>query len=259
MTTTVTVNPNLDAEHLRNISCLFRGGWMVPGRISHLINLIDFTEIKTVFDIGSWHLDQSIEFLTCLDNAKVHAFEPHPDSVAMCRNKKNSINLPHRYRIDVHEVALTDHIGEISFYPLDTEKTGSKNVGMSSTLKISSEDMRGDSDGKWIQKEIKVKANTLDNWCRETSIYPDLLWVDVQGAELKLYNGGKDVLSNHVSVIMTEVGIKPYYQGHGLKPDIDRLLVDELGFVELKSAFKKNDEYEADAIYIKPSVLKSRI
>lgn len=230
---------------------------MVPGRMSHLVNVVDFSQLKTVFDVGSWHLDQSIEFLMCLDSAKVHAFEPHPDSANECRKKKEMINLPHRHRVDVHELALSDQVGEISFYPLDTEKTNSKNVGMSSTLKIRDEDMRGDNEGKWIQKEIKVKATTLDKWCSETSVYPDLLWVDVQGAELILYNGGKDVLKNHVKVIMTEVGIKSYYEGHGLKPEIDRLLIDELGFVELKSAFKVNDEYEADAIYVKPSVIKN--
>lgn len=254
-----TLNPNLDVENLQNISRLFRGGWMVPGRMSHLANLIDFNELKTVFDIGSWHLDQSIEFLVCLENCKIHAFEPHPESANECRKKRETIIPSHRHRVDFHEIALTNEIGEISFYPLDTEKTSSTNVGMSSTLKIKDEDMRGDNEGKWIQKEIKVKATTLDRWCNETSIYPDVLWVDVQGAELNLYNGGKNVLKNHVKVVMTEVGLKPYYDGHGLKPDIDRLLVDELGFVELKSAFKRNDEYEADAIYIKPSILKSLI
>lgn len=252
-------NPHLDIENLKSINRLFRGGWMVPGRMSHLVNLIDFEEIKTVFDVGSWHLDQAIEFLVCMENAKVYAFEPHPDSANECRKKKETVVVPHRHRIDVHEIALTDQIGEISFYPLDTEKTNSTNVGMSSTLKIRDEDMRGDTEGNWIQKEIKVKASTLDKWCEDNSIYPDLLWVDVQGAELNLYNGGKEVLKNHVKVIMTEVGMKSYYDGHGLKPCIDRLLIEELGFIELKSAFKRNDEYEADAIYIKPSILKNRI
>lgn len=255
MTAIVNPNPNLDIENLQSISRLFRGGWMVPGRMSHLANLIDFTQLRTVFDVGSWHLDQSIEFLLCLEAATIHAFEPHPESANECRKKKETINLPHRNRVNIHQIALTDKVGEISFYPLDTERTNSTNIGMSSTLKIKDEDMRGDSGGKWIQKEIKVKATTLDEWCSETSVYPDALWVDVQGAELSLYNGGKNVLRNNVKVIMTEVGIKPYYEGHSLKPDIDRLLVKELGFVELKSAFKLNDEYEADAIYIKPSVL----
>jgi len=249
-------NPNLDVDNLKRISHLFRGGWMVPGRLSHLINTVDFNHINTVFDIGSWHLEQSIEFIACLDHVRVHAFEPHPESAQQCRKNKETIVPTHRHRIDIHELALTDKIGEISFYALDTDNTASKNVGMSSTLKISDENMRGDADGKWLQKEIRVKATTLDKWCSDTGIYPDALWVDVQGAELDLYRGGQNVLRDHVKIVFTEVGVKPYYDGHGLKPDIDQMM-KELGFVELKSAFKMNDEYEADAIYIKPSIIKN--
>jgi hypothetical protein len=50
---------------------------------------------------------------------------------------------------------------------------------------------------------------------------------------------------------MTEVGLKPYYEGHTLKKDIDQLLFS-LGFKELDSAFELNGfDYEANAIYIK--------
>ena len=54
---------------------------------------------------------------------------------------------------------------------------------------------------------------------------------------------------------MTEVGINPYYSGHTLKPEIDKLLTEELGFIEVKSAFFMQCQYEGNAIYINPNIL----
>jgi hypothetical protein len=50
--------------------------------------------------------------------------------------------------------------------------------------------------------------------------------------------------------ILTEVGIVPYYEGHSVKPEIDRLLKDELGMDEVESSFEMADPYEANTIYI---------
>ena len=50
---------------------------------------------------------------------------------------------------------------------------------------------------------------------------------------------------------MTEVGLQPYYQGHTLKADIDKLLFS-YGFKELHSSFEINvPDYEANTIYVK--------
>lgn len=218
----------------------------VAQRLKHMLDIFDFSKVKTILDIGSWHLDQSIELMSIFPNATVYAFEPNPESAALCRAKAQYYN-----RVSVVEVALTNQSGEISFYPLDTSKTRSTNHGMSSTLKL-----KDGMDGywhndTWVQKEIRVKADTLDSWCAANGVIPDLLWVDVQGAEYNLYEGGKNTIKNHVLGILTEVGIVPYYEGHTTKPDIDRLLKDELGLVEIESSFEMADPYEANTIYIK--------
>jgi FkbM family methyltransferase len=211
---------------------------------------MDFSKVKTILDIGSWHLNQSLEFMHIFPNAKVYAFEPNPVSANLCREKAASLPFPHNGRVSVVEVALTNSIGEITFYPLDTSKTSSVNHGMSSTLKLK-DGMDGSwHNDKWVQKEIRVKADTLDSWCEKNQVFPDLLWVDVQGAEFSLYEGGKNTIKNHVRAILTEVGIMPYYEGHSIKPDIDRLLKDELHLEEVESSFEMADPYEANTIYI---------
>ena len=96
-----------------------------------------------------------------------------------------------------------------------------------------------------------VQSDTLDNWCRENEVHEiDIIWIDVQGAELLVFQGGGNILKN-TRIIMTEVGLKPYYEGHTLKSDIDAFLLTR-GFIELKGSFELNGfDYEANTIYIK--------
>ena len=230
-------------------------GGLVAQRLQHIIYSVDFSKINTIMDIGSWHLNQSLEFMHIFPNSKVYAFEPNPHSAKLCRDKIITIPPPHNSRISLSELALGNKNGDISFYPLDTAKTTSINHGMSSTLKLK-DGMSGSwHNDVWVQKEIKVKSETLDFWCKNNNITPDLLWIDVQGAEYDVFFGGKETIKNNVKVILTEVGIVPYYEGHSTKPQIDALLKDELGFVEIESSFEMADNYEANTIYINPNLI----
>lgn len=76
------------------------------------------------------------------------------------------------------------------------------------------------------------------------------MWMDVQGAELLVLKGAEELLKR-TKIIMTEVGLKPYYEGHTLKVEIDSYLAAH-GFVELEGAFQLNGfDYEANTIYIR--------
>jgi hypothetical protein len=89
------------------------------------------------------------------------------------------------------------------------------------------------------------------NWCKQNVIDKiDIIWIDVQGAELNVFKGGENILKN-TKVIFTEVGLKAYYEGHSLKKDIDNYLLN-LGFKEISDSFELNGfDYEANTIYIK--------
>jgi hypothetical protein len=102
-----------------------------------------------------------------------------------------------------------------------------------------------------VQKEITVQSDTLDNWCKRNKVNEvDILWMDAQGAELLVLQGAVKTLKN-TRIIMTEVGLKPYYEGHTLKPDIDAFLAEQ-GFRELEASFELNGfDYEANTIYVR--------
>ena len=224
-------------------------GGIVSARLKYLLDKVDLDASKTILDIGSWHLEQSIELSAVFPNSKIYAFEPVPESYNNCVHKSRYFN-----NISVFNVALTNFCGKTSFYPIDTDVSPDKNIGASSLLKFK-DGLNGSFFNQcWIQKEIKVEASTLDSWAKKNIIGSiDIAWIDVQGAELQLFQGADEVLSK-TKVILTEVGLKPYYEGHGMKSDIDAYLTSR-GFEEVTEAFELNGcEYEGNAIYVNTKI-----
>lgn len=223
-------------------------------RVKYLLNKVDLYSIKTIADIGSWHLKQSIEMAYIFPFAAIHAFEPNPETYKVCINTWNTLENSIKDRIFIHQIALSDEIGKVDFYPLDKSKTNSTNEGIAS-LNPLMKSMDGSLlNDKWVQKKISVECNTLDNWCLINGISKiDLIWMDVQGAELKVLNGSKNIIKN-VLAVCTEAGLIPYYENHCLKSDLDKFFINN-NFYELEEAFLKTSwsnekAAEADVIFI---------
>ena len=144
-------------------------------------------------------------------------------------------------------MALNNEDGPIKFYPLDETQSRGNNTGMASKFRLM--DPAVFPHELSVQKEITVAGTTLDTWCRLNNVVPDLIWMDAQGAELDILKGAENSLAS-VKVILTEVGLTPYYHGHTLKADIDQYLASK-GFRELVIARNLGHKYEMDTIYIK--------
>ncbi len=224
---------------------------MVASRLAMLPTYFDLSATTRILDIGSWHLHQSIELSNIFPHAQIDAFEPVPDSFEICMRNLENIAPDKKMKIRVHNIALGDKIGLVPFFAVDTSVEQRIDAGFSSLFKFS-ESFKNDKyyGQSLIQKELRVQSNTLDNWCRDNNTqFIDIIWIDVQGAELLVFEGGKEILQN-TKFILTEVGLKPYYEGHTLKADIDKLLFG-LGFEEIDSSFVLNGfDYEANTIYV---------
>jgi FkbM family methyltransferase len=222
---------------------------IVSERLKFLLNTIDLDNAKTILDIGSWHLEQAIELSTIFNSSKIYAFEPVPESYVNCLERSKYFK-----NISVFNLAVTDFCGETSFYPVDPKTSPNPNIGASSLLKFK-DGLNGSFFNQcWIQKEIKVEASTLDSWSEKNNINSiDIIWIDVQGAELQVFKGADKILEK-TKVILTEVGLKPYYENHSMKNEIDTYLFSK-GFIEIKEAFEFNgSEYEGNAIYINSKI-----
>lgn len=224
---------------------------IVANRLKYVLDVIDVESINTILDIGSWHLGQSVEFLELFPDAQVHAFEPNPENYKTCEEVYSRLRGYFKQNLHLYNIALNDYNGKIKFYPVVND-----NPGASSKYKF----MRGTTkqffDKEWVQSEIEVEALTLDTWAKNNKVDDvDVIWIDVQGAELDVFEGGKDVLKN-VKCIFTEVGLKPYYEGQRLKTAIDHFLKNEAHFVEIKDSFEYNgSDCEGNTIYVREDLL----
>jgi FkbM family methyltransferase len=218
-------------------------------KLQLVYDIIDFDQIKQVCDVGSRFLEQTVEMSYIFKEAKFYAFEPVPSSYRICSERRESLDPEFRDRIKIYNYAVGDTNGKIPFYPVND--AGSEfNVGASSKYKFVP-GLNGSFFGKtWNQDEIEVQQITLDEWRESNNIGPiDMIWIDVQGAELDAFRGARETLKD-VKLIMTEVGLGSYYQGQSLKPDIDAFL-QSCGFKELTDCFERCFEYEGNAVYVK--------
>ncbi len=212
---------------------------LIDTMVKKLCHHIDFDTIKTIYDIGSRDALQSIELSNAFPSANIYAFEPNPEALVTCYNNTKDIK-----NIKMCPVAVSNIDGEISFFAQDLEKSHDVNIGVSSMLKLMDQTPYG---WHWIQKEIKVKSTTLNTFVADGNPAPDLMWVDVQGAELLVFKGASHILPN-VKAIFTEAGNQAYYHGHTMINEIDQYL-SSFRFHSVLKVF--GHQWESDFLYIK--------
>ena len=121
--------------------------------------------------------------------------------------------MPYSDRITLIKGAVCDYDGEITFYPINQKETVTTwedgNPGASSIFK---------SNGKYphekyVQDEIKTNCHRLDSVIKKYNIANvDIIWMDLQGAELLALKGlGKSLMN--VKYIHTEISHKEMYTG----------------------------------------------
>jgi FkbM family methyltransferase len=193
-----------------------------------------------IFDIGSRDCIQSIEFSKYFPKASIYAFECNPNTIDICRN-----NIIGYDNIKLIEGAVTDYDGTIKFYPIDQEKTVTSwkdgNPGASSLFK---------SNGsypyeKYVQDEITTNCHRLDTVMKKENINKvDIIWMDLQGAELLALKSLDDNLKN-VDYIYTEVSFKEIYHGQVMFTELNNYLSDN--FIKFKSL--NINEWQGDILY----------
>ncbi len=198
--------------------------------------------VKVIFEFGSRYGEDSIEFAKKYPQATVYAFECNTNTLAECRK-----NISAYKNIILTEKAISDVNGTVSFYKIDKEKTETTwadgNQGASSLLKAS---------GKYpvenyVQEEIKVDSITLSSFINANHIDTvDILWMDIQGAELLALKGLGDDIAK-VKLMHLEVEFFEIYTNQPLFDEISAFLNDA-GFELL--GFSSQSNYSGDAIFV---------
>ena len=170
-------------------------------------------DIATIVEIGAANGRDTLAYADKAPTAKVFGYEPLPSNF----NSLVKAVAGHE-RIQAFNLALSDYQGEAEFF-----ETALKDA--SSLLKPK---FLGATFDKYI-KEVdchQVAVTTLDAECIERGFEKiDILKMDVQGSELSVLHGAKNMLKNQkIKLLYIEVQFQRLYEQSGLYHDVATLL-----------------------------------
>ena len=174
-----------------------KGGMHEPALVRLLDKLLSETESVTFVDIGA-HIGYFTVYAGNLlgKRGNVISIEPNP---AYYRQLLKNIELNR-----LHENTRTFQIGL-------SNKIGKANVG-------------GWEERDLLESEKgNVDIMTFDQLCKSTGIKPDVIKIDVHGAEYKVLSGMMNTLENHVKHLFVETHTEDLMQGYDI-PAVIKLI-----------------------------------
>ncbi len=197
--------------------------------------------VKTIVEVGARDCNETLDFEAAFPRARIIAFECNPATLPVCRRAVQG-----HERVTLVEKAVSDRRGQVTFYPTDPVRTVTKhangNPGASSLFRAAPDYPHE----TYVQNEVTVETTTLGDVMQEEGVEQiDLLWMDIQGAELLALKGLGERISA-VKLMHLEVEFMPIYEGQPLFGDVHAYLGDKdfrlLGFTSYS-------RYSADAVY----------
>ncbi len=153
-----------------------------------------------IVDCGAHNGSDSVQLARLFRKATIHSFEPVPGLFKMLLINSKPYNA-----ISCYQLALADKSGYMDLYISE----GASNA--SSSLLEPIQHLQDHPD-TFFREKLTVKTNTIDDWAAENNIKKvDMLWLDIQGFELKMLSASKIILDS-VSVIHTEVSTKETFK-----------------------------------------------
>lgn len=179
------------------------------------LNLLDMIEEDTVFyDIGGF---QGYHTLIGSIGKKAYAFEPDPNNL---EKLQKNIQLNPEQEIEIIKKPVWNKIEKIS---LEVGKDGESSVG----------------DG-----EIEKESITIDEFVlKKGNTPPDLIKIDVEGAEQKVLEGGEKTLEKFSPKILIEIHDKETLQKFESSKHHINLLLENKGYY-IKKEIDRGDQIQ---------------
>jgi FkbM family methyltransferase len=173
------------------------------------------SDAPTVVEAGAFDGRDTKAFAERWPKGHVYAFEPHPALAAQVRDATRGLA-----NVSIVEAALADK--DASTIAFHSFSEGDAAHGSSSIL-LPDDHLRLAPQIRF-GRTINVPATTLDTWHASVgSPRVDLLWLDLQGAELQALKAGEQCLAA-VHVCHIEVSRLPLYAGAARFSEIDAFL-----------------------------------
>lgn len=195
----------------------------------------DLARSPVILDVGSYTGEQACEFAEQFPEARIFAFEARPQSVEVVR--RNTARFPN---ISVVAGAVHHFDGETEFHVVDEMNPGASSLFTGSGVQ---------EIHPIVQKSIRVRALRLDTWARQAGVERfDLVWMDLQGAELLALQGMGELLKS-VRAIQLEVTYRELYHGQVMWPEVRAFL--EANGLQLVDEWVDVCGYFGDAIFLR--------
>jgi len=157
-----------------------------------------------VFDIGANVGAYTLVFASWVGPAgRVYAFEPAPDAQAGLRTHLRLNRVEDR--VEISGAAMSSSVGRAPF--------GVHPSGGASSLQVESVDRA---------RVIEVPAETIDHFCAARRLRPDVIKIDVEGAELDVLRGGRDTLTRAGIEVFVEFHPATWASGGSGRHDIEQ-------------------------------------
>lgn len=156
--------------------------------------LIEYLDAEQVFfDIGAHYgYFTNLAALLVGDKGKVFAFEPSPKTFQML-----SQNTGDKANIYALNLAVSNSDKDLLFYEFPNL--------YSEYNSINNEQYKSrEWYEKYQPKEIKVKAVTIDDFAQGKNVIPNIVKIDVEGAELQVLEGMREVLRQSTPIVVME-------------------------------------------------------
>ncbi|MDP2598922.1 MAG: FkbM family methyltransferase [Candidatus Liptonbacteria bacterium] len=130
----------------------------------------------------------------------VHAFEPTPRTFGIL---KDNVASSARYNVILNEKALLEKQRTAEFADFGVRHGGLNSVLDLKELPKEFAELK-EKEGLDIHK-FRAEGIGLDEYCRERKVRPDLIKIDVEGAEYLLLSGAQDILRNYHPPLVIEI------------------------------------------------------
>lgn len=178
-------------------------------------DLLNNVEKPVIFEIGC-RLCEDTKILAQIPNSKVYCFEGDPDVIKQLLDQEKEWLKTNHNKVFLNTFAIGEKTGFVEWYSADN--------GHSSSLREPKDHLKHFGHVKFEKKRL-VTVVSLDLVFRKLwkQNHIDFLWIDVQGAESDVFNGGQDALK-HTKYIYFECYDVEMYAGQLMLPDLLKLL-----------------------------------
>lgn len=159
------------------------GGFNCENEVKTIKQILGHKAEITALDIGANRGDWATAFLKVFPHSKVICFEPDPLS-----KQYFQVLLDRFPSLELHNIALAERNGNTILYTRDEVWGGASIVSRARS---------------GFNRKINVELVTLDSFMDSRELFPDVIKIDVEGAEMLVLQGGINTLSR-VSIVQFE-------------------------------------------------------